>query len=561
MRFEQLERAQNQRQNASQQFQSSKSSTKKRKGSWDFWHIDIQSPYLHSLGQSTTLKRLSFANSELGDQNLQLLGKGLQGCAQLEILNLSACALSDAVAPLLSSILKANVCRKAQEDWQASLRSSKGINALTMRPKGLTTLDISLNNLSDVSTQIICNILKIGTPLEALSLRGNQLTRISGKLLLDVMEEWETLHFVDLRDNTDNRLMGVLEDRQHLTTFSQRQPLFWTSSPSIRSKKLISRVYRKKSRAENAPKGIKPKTTQKRFNQSAVRKLPMRPQSAPSTRPNHLQKKRYLKPGSVAPCSARKCSNNGDQTDSTLSISEQVKQDMRRPLTCPTRNNYNAEQMRSSPSCSTSSQIAAWEHDDFSTNENNFPFQMSRVDTLLACSSRTYRGNVYDAEMTHQRARKTQQQNANIPTFPNSTATVRTKREKNNLRPLGLARSCNNINTGNDATPKFKPRVIKFAPKKSNRQKSETENLEISYRSEDFQHNSVFEHDKMGNLPSNFHSSSRAGTKTSQCNTFLKEITQALLHLQERLDKLIGPADPNSLAKQATSQLLVLCEE
>eukprot|EP00249_Psilotum_nudum_P036828 c8837_g1_i1 orf=3-266(-) len=88
-----------------------------------------------------------------------------------------------------------------------------------MRTPGLMGLDISYNNLSDISTQLICNVLKIGPPLEALNLRNNQLSRISGKMILEVMEEWAILRFVDLRDNIDRKRMVVLEDGHHLTAF------------------------------------------------------------------------------------------------------------------------------------------------------------------------------------------------------------------------------------------------------------------------------------------------------------------------------------------------------
>ena len=67
---------------------------------------------------------------------------------------------------MMDFILKAHVSRRAQADWQGSLRSQKGVNGLTMKPKGLIALDLSLNYLSDSSIQTICTILRIGTPLE-----------------------------------------------------------------------------------------------------------------------------------------------------------------------------------------------------------------------------------------------------------------------------------------------------------------------------------------------------------------------------------------------------------
>eukprot|EP01018_Ginkgo_biloba_P034740 Gb_24812 [translate_table: standard] len=208
-----------------------------------------------SLCQARALKRLSFSNSELGDQKLQLLSKGLQECSTLEILDLSNCALTDAVVPLLGSILKANVCRKAQADWEASLRNNKRAPSPTRKNRVLAALDVSYNKLSDVTTQDLCSVLRVGAPLEALNLRGNRLSRISGKLLLDVMRELGSLHLVDLRENLDSDLMCVLEDNEHLTAFSRPHPPFWCDSPTV-GKFKMKQVKKKVSDEYSRPRSV-----------------------------------------------------------------------------------------------------------------------------------------------------------------------------------------------------------------------------------------------------------------------------------------------------------------
>eukprot|EP01018_Ginkgo_biloba_P026639 Gb_19061 [translate_table: standard] len=164
-------------------------------------------------------------------------GRGLQECSTLEILDLSNCCLTDAVAPLLGSILKANVCRKAQAEWQGIIRSNKPTSILKPKIHGLVALDLSYNKLSDVSTQLLCSVLHVGAPLEALNLRGNQLSLISGKVLTELMVEIGVLRLVDLRHNVDKNLMCFLEEGEHRRKFSRPCSPFWCNSSTIKKVK------------------------------------------------------------------------------------------------------------------------------------------------------------------------------------------------------------------------------------------------------------------------------------------------------------------------------------
>ena len=59
--------------------------------------------------------------------------------------------------------------------------------------------------------------------MEALNLRFNQMTRVGAKYLLDVMHEFNILRLVDLRGNEDDKVLGVLENGEHYTSFSTFQ--------------------------------------------------------------------------------------------------------------------------------------------------------------------------------------------------------------------------------------------------------------------------------------------------------------------------------------------------
>ncbi|MCO5598065.1 hypothetical protein L7F22_052155 [Adiantum nelumboides] len=488
------------------------------------WERDLKI-VAESLRQSTILKRLSFANSEFGDHSLQILGRSLQDCAQLEVLNLSACALTDAVAPLLNNLLKAHVCRKAQADWQASLRSSKGVNALTRRSNGLLALDVSLNQLSDITVQKLCGVLRIGTPLEALNLKGNQLTRVSGKLLLDVMEEWATLRFVDLRDNVDNRLMGVLEDGQHLTSFSRMQAPFWMPSPSTRSKRSHKRFV-KKAKEVGIWENTKPMSDVCKNN---TKKLSIRPQSAPSAvLVNQPARARNCKPTLLA---------SERQTDFRKGIPrlravdiKSVVQPTQRPSTSPEKLQVNCGKKQLLSSCSTSPEFAAWDHDDANAKENKVPFRMSQPDA----TSR-------EKDTSGENSPWNNLERKGVSRFQREIATVLRQVDMTKLRK-------SNVNIENHrSTRGEKQGLIQL--------NSRTEHVPLVYNK-----SRAIAVEARGNGDSQKDTSppSRCGMQTTEWNSFMKEITQAIFHLQERLDQLIGPADPNSLTKQATSQLQVL---
>lgn len=68
-----------------------------------------------------------------------------------------------------------------------------------------------------------CCMVFVYMHFEALNLRFNQMTRVGAKYLLDVMHEFNILRLVDLRGNEDDKMLGVLENGEHYTSFSTFQ--------------------------------------------------------------------------------------------------------------------------------------------------------------------------------------------------------------------------------------------------------------------------------------------------------------------------------------------------
>ncbi|KAL2641431.1 hypothetical protein R1flu_009018 [Riccia fluitans] len=139
------------------------------------WRRDLR-VLSHAIGCSTTLKKLSMANSRIGDSGLQILAQGLSSCPPLQILDLSGCALSDESHASVGSILKASVGLNAQAEWQSSLRRSQSGKVRNNIPGlalhwGLVALDLSFNLLSDTSAEYICGVLRLGAPLAGIDIR------------------------------------------------------------------------------------------------------------------------------------------------------------------------------------------------------------------------------------------------------------------------------------------------------------------------------------------------------------------------------------------------------
>ena len=303
-------------------------------------------------------------------------------------------------------------------------------------------------------------------------------------MLLDVMEEWPVLRFIDLRDNVDNKLMGVLEDKQHFTTFTQHHPPFWTVS-SLRQKRTQLKASVKKSRTL----------------EDSLKKMSIRPQSSPIIRQDHVQpKKVHQKPPLII------------QRSTTIHDKyRKEKKHMKRPSTCLTNDRHHLSSSSSSISCSPD-EFTAWDDNDSNSKENMLPFEMYGADQTSdmndGCASEEFAWKQTMQKKPHKN-----------PNFNR----VQDKEE--------LDRFCENFE------PRFRPRE---------RSKSGSRNLKHheldSCRNydekggvyEEFQRKDAHK-SRMQALPSKKLTSSIVGNQTT---SFLKEITQAILHLKGTIESI-----------------------
>ncbi|KAG0630928.1 hypothetical protein M758_1G214500 [Ceratodon purpureus] len=274
------------------------------------WNRDLE-VLSEAFGFSKTLRRLSFANSGLGDVRLEILAGGLRDCMPLQTLDLSGCALTDASVRCITVIVKSAVTRKAELEWKASLRESMSrrsgqdnypANKIPIGNLALAALDLSYNAFTDLLPRDLCVALRMGAPLYALNLRFNQVTRVGAKFLLDVMHEFNILRLVDLRGNEDEKLLGVLENGEHYTQFSTFQvnlldlaynfpsaseiAPFWLESPSAKTNYSNSEMHEKKKKrdSENVRSKHPDQQTMRPFQKGRCN---LAPQFTTTTRDDH----------------------------------------------------------------------------------------------------------------------------------------------------------------------------------------------------------------------------------------------------------------------------------
>ncbi|GLC45382.1 hypothetical protein PLESTM_001728300 [Pleodorina starrii] len=183
----------------------------------------------NALASTTSLKRLSFAGSHMGDARITILKPGLVSNNSLEELDLTACALSDEAACSVASVIKAHVDRRMALAFDGQLRCYPNTSLPPARAHlehhaelraiarevdeqagGLLHLEMAENKLTDKGARALCTALTYDRRLIFLSLRANQLTAAAETEIIPLMKEHQALLRVDLRQNTEPQL-GILK--------------------------------------------------------------------------------------------------------------------------------------------------------------------------------------------------------------------------------------------------------------------------------------------------------------------------------------------------------------
>ena len=170
-----------------------------------------------AIAGNVSLRRLSFADSNLGDTSFASLTHGLRENNAVREINLSGCALTDASGTAVGSILRAHASRRATVSWENTLRCYPGSAAekdhAARRPAagGLTKLDLSYNRLAVVAVRAICESLRQDDRLETLVMKNNHMNEDCAAKLGRAMREHPTLASIELQaSEAEGANLGIL---------------------------------------------------------------------------------------------------------------------------------------------------------------------------------------------------------------------------------------------------------------------------------------------------------------------------------------------------------------
>ncbi|GAX76011.1 hypothetical protein CEUSTIGMA_g3454.t1 [Chlamydomonas eustigma] len=184
------------------------------------------------LARNSSIKKLSFAGSHLGDQALEMMQSGLIANSSLEELDLTACEVSDMGANKIAAIITSHAQRRlnlafhwqlreypdasldnttAQVLHQRALRSVA--KEVDLECGGLRHIELAENKITDSGAKVMCAALSFDRRLVLLSLRACLLTSDIESLFIELMRDHRALLRVDLRQNLDPG-MGILKLRR-----------------------------------------------------------------------------------------------------------------------------------------------------------------------------------------------------------------------------------------------------------------------------------------------------------------------------------------------------------
>ena len=152
-----------------------------------------------SLLSNTTLIGISFTKLKISLENYEILLKFLLTHKNIEYVDLSENNLNEKNSNLISRIIIRQTQRRDQIIWAFSLRNEKPINNDYM--KGLISINLRNNNLTNNSCDSICNALIYDNYIRCIDLNNNKIGKDGCKKFIKLLRKNNTILTVDLRNN------------------------------------------------------------------------------------------------------------------------------------------------------------------------------------------------------------------------------------------------------------------------------------------------------------------------------------------------------------------------
>lgn len=149
--------------------------------------------------ENKSLQGLSVTNCNLPIDSYEILLKGVLTHEKIEFLNLSSNNFGDKYGNMIGRIIARQTQRRDQVIWAYGLRNEKPLtNDYT---KGLISINLSNNNLGDISADNISNALSYDQYIRNVDLSGNNFSKESCKRFIHMLRKNFSILTMDLKEN------------------------------------------------------------------------------------------------------------------------------------------------------------------------------------------------------------------------------------------------------------------------------------------------------------------------------------------------------------------------
>ena len=150
------------------------------------------------LSLNNSLSTLNITNCQIPLRSFEIILTGLLRHEKIENINISNNNLSDKCGNMISRLISYQTERRDEIIWLASLRNEK---PLINSNSGLLNLNLSNNNLNDLSCDFIINALNSDLYLRKIDLSSNDFNKDCCKKFVKMLRKNNSLLNVDLRNN------------------------------------------------------------------------------------------------------------------------------------------------------------------------------------------------------------------------------------------------------------------------------------------------------------------------------------------------------------------------
>ena len=158
-----------------------------------------------------SLNTLIINHSLFKNESFEIFAKCLLMHPAIEIIELSGDSLDDKCGNILGRIIVGQTQRRDQVIWMHGLRNERPLNNDYAR--GLISLNLSNNQLSDTSAEEISNALSYDSYIRSLDLKNNLLSDSGCKMFIKVLRKNLTVLNLDLRQNPGYTLHDNIHKR------------------------------------------------------------------------------------------------------------------------------------------------------------------------------------------------------------------------------------------------------------------------------------------------------------------------------------------------------------